>query len=66
MSAEKKLYPLRFCPVEVERSWGKEMYDLADLGVVDSEVASGWLIGDNLSDLMETYIDRVVGDDVYY
>ena len=66
MEAEKKLYPLRFCPVEVERPWGKEMYDLADLGVVDSEVASGWLIGDNLSDLMETYIDRVVGDDVYY
>ena len=66
MEAEKKLYPLRFCPVEVERPWGKEMYDLADLGVVDSEVASGWLIGDNLSDLMETYMDRIVGDDVYY
>ena len=66
MEEEKKLYPLRFEPVEVEQPWGKTAYALADLGMIDSEVSSGWLIGDSLSDIMETYIDRVVGDDVYY
>ena len=66
MEEEKKLYPLRFAPVAVEHAWGTEVYQLADLGVIDSEACSGWLSGDSLSDIMETYIDRVVGDDVYY
>ena len=66
MEEEKRLYPLCFEPIEAEHPWGKESYLLADLGVVDSEASTGWLKGDSLSDIMETYIDRMVGDNVYY
>ena len=38
MEEEKKLYPLRFAPVAVEHAWGTEVYQLADLGVIDSEM----------------------------
>ena len=66
MEEEKKLYPLRFEPIPVDRPWGRETWHVADLGAVDTAVRGGWLDGDTLSDIMETYIDRVVGDNVYY
>ena len=66
MEEEKKLYPLHFEPVPADRPWGTETWHAADLGTVDTTVRGGWLEGDTLSDIMETYIDRVVGDNVYY
>ena len=66
MEDEKKLYPLHFGTITAEKPWGTEMWHVADLGPVDSEVVGGWLKGDTFSDIMETYIDRVVGDNVYY
>ena len=66
MEEEKKLYPLHFEAVPAERSWGSETWQTADIGTVDTAVRGGWLEGDALSDIMETYIDRVVGDNVYY
>ncbi len=62
MSTERKLPPLRFAPKRVERPWGSMDYLLADLGVVDSTVVGGWLGGNTISDVMQTYLDRVVGD----
>lgn len=38
---------------------------LADLGTSESEVVNGWLAGSTVSELMETYLERVVGEDVY-
>ena len=42
-----------------------ESWELADMGVQDSVVSNGWLAGNTISELMETYLDRIVGEDVY-
>lgn len=62
---KKKLYPILFKPETVERPWGSEVWTVADMGVADSEIANGWLSGNSMSDLMETYLERVVGENVY-
>lgn len=42
-----------------------ESWELADMGLEDSVVADGWLAGNTISDVMETYLERVVGEKVY-
>lgn len=42
-----------------------ESWELADMGIEDSVVANGWLAGNTISELMETYLERIVGEDVY-
>lgn len=42
-----------------------ESWELADMGFEDSVVKDGWLAGNTLSDIMETYLEKVVGEDVY-
>lgn len=42
-----------------------ESWELADMGIEDSVVTNGWLAGNTISEIMETYLERVVGDDVY-
>ena len=42
-----------------------ESWEIADMGVEDSVVKDGWLAGNTLSDVMETYLEKVVGEDVY-
>lgn len=65
MEQKKKLYPIQFTPETSSHSWGDETYAVADLGIVDSAVCNGWLSGNTLSDVMETYIERISGEDVY-
>lgn len=65
MEQKKKLYPIQFTPETSHHSWGDETYAVADLGIVDSAVCNGWLSGNTLSDVMETYIERISGEDVY-
>ena len=65
MEKVKKLYPLKFQTITVENSWGTENVCIADLGIEDSTVSEGWLEGNSLGDIMETYIERVVGESVY-
>ena len=62
---ERPLYPMKFCTLRDDWSWGAEEYRLADLGWRDSLVKEGWLAGNSISELMDTYIDRVVGETVY-
>ena len=62
---EKKLYPLRFCSLLDEYGWGSDEFKLADLGYRDSLIRDGWLAGNAVSEVMDTYMDRVVGDNVY-
>lgn len=62
---EKKLYPLQFLPIVDEYDWGREIFRVADLGYKDSVVKEGWLMANPLSDVMDTYMERVVGDTVY-
>ena len=42
-----------------------ESWELADMGVQDSVVSEGWLAGNTISDIMETYLERIVGEKVY-
>ena len=58
MTEERKLYPLKFITETLEGC----KYHLADLGYVDSMASNGWLGGNTLSDIMQTYLERVVGD----
>lgn len=65
MEEERKLYPMQFCSQLDEYNWGSEDFRLADLGYKDSLVREGWLAGNSMGEIMDTYIDRVVGDNVY-
>ncbi len=42
-----------------------ESWEVADMGSEDSVVANGWLAGNGLGDVMETYLERIVGEGVY-
>jgi len=56
---------MKFCALQDDYCWGSETFGVADLGYRDSLVRDGWLAGNLMSEVMDTYIDRVVGDDVY-
>ena len=59
----KKLTPLRFAPCGIEEQpWGRADYLLADLGLVDSLCTEGCLKGSTLSDILQTYLERLVGE----
>lgn len=62
MEEEKKLYPLRFAPIEDNTS---ECIHIADLGYQDSLSLDGWLASNTISEIMDMYMDRVVGEHVY-
>ena len=42
-----------------------ESWELADMGIEDSVVSNGWLAGNTISELMETYMERIVGETVH-
>lgn len=42
-----------------------ESWEISDMGFIDSVVAGGWLAGNTFEEIMETYIERIVGEDVY-
>ena len=42
-----------------------ESWELADMGTEDSVVENGWLAGNTIGELMETYLERIVGENVY-
>jgi mannose-6-phosphate isomerase len=42
-----------------------ESWELADMGSQDSVVSNGWLAGNTIGDIMETYLERIVGENVY-
>lgn len=65
MEEEKKLYPLKFCALQDDYPWGSETFLLADLGYRDSLVRDGWLAGNTIGEVMDTYLDRVVGEAAY-
>ena len=62
---EKKLYPFRLSGITDSYPWGSEEFLLADLGYRDTFVRGGWLSGNGMGELMETYLDRMVGDSVF-
>lgn len=62
----KKLYPLKFTPIEVERAWGSESWDVAAMGDGQNSIVSGGYLADNgLDDILETYLGDLVGDSIF-
>ena len=56
---------MKIVPKEANLPWGTFTHLVADLGYEESKIGSGYLAGDTLDDVMETYFERVVGDDNY-
>ena len=65
MENDKKLSPLKFLPDSMEMPWGTVEYRLADLGFVDSMASEGHLGGNTLSDIVQTYLERLVGETAF-
>ena len=65
MEEEKKMYPFKFCSLQDEYPWGSEEFKIADLGYRDSLIREGWLAGNSLAEVMDTYLDRVVGEQAF-
>ena len=42
-----------------------ESWELADMGIEDSVIENGWLAGNTIGEVMETYLERIVGEKVY-
>ena len=63
--SNKKLTPIKFLPDTIEMPWGTVEYRLADLGFVDSMASEGWLGGNTLSDIVQTYLERLVGETAF-
>lgn len=42
-----------------------ESWEISDMGFIDSVVENGWLAGNTFGELMETYIERISGENVY-
>ncbi|MBQ9411276.1 MAG: class I mannose-6-phosphate isomerase [Bacteroidales bacterium] len=57
-----KLTPMKFLPDVAQMPWGTVEYKIADLGFVDSMASEGSLKGNTLSDIMQTYLEQVVGE----
>lgn len=64
MKEKKALYPLSFEAEAQEKIWGTETCLIGDTGLQDSTATEGWLAGNTLSELMDTYTERIVGDKV--
>ena len=59
------LYPLRFKPIRKPKIWGAESWEISGFGEDVSVVKNGYLCGNDLNDLVETYMDELVGGRVY-
>ena len=42
-----------------------ESLEIADLGFADSVIKNGWLAGNTIGEIMDTYIERISGEAVY-
>lgn len=62
MEEELKLYPFKMLPIDETEG---ECVQVADLGWQDSVVRNGWLAANTLSEIMEMYMDRVVGEKTF-
>ena len=59
------LYPLCFTPISVERVWGKERWILSGLEGSNSVVSNGFLSDNEINELIEVYMDDLVGASAY-
>ena len=59
------LYPLLFQPIVKPKVWGAETWALSGYGEDQSVVSNGFLEGNLLSEVLEIYMDELVGEHVF-
>lgn len=59
------LYPLLFKAITKPKVWGRETWLLSGYGDDQSAVANGFLKGNTLGEVLEIYMDELVGGKVY-
>lgn len=59
------LYPLKFNKIIKERLWGNESWEISDLEDNISMVTNGFLVENDLTDLIETYMGELVGESIF-
>ena len=59
------LYPLLFKTITKPKVWGREVWLLSGYGDEQSVVANGFLKGNSLGEVLEVYMDELVGGKVY-
>lgn len=72
-TSKKQLYPLKLNPILKERVWGGsnfghsigESWEISGFEDESSEISNGYLEGNALYDIIETYMGDIVGEDIY-
>jgi len=59
------LYPLKFKPIVKKKIWGSETWVLSGVPGSQTQVTNGFLAGNDLNDLVEIYMDDLVGEAVF-
>lgn len=59
------LYPLKFKPIVKPKVWGQESWLISTCGNDQTVVENGFLAGNTLSELIEIYMDELVGGSIY-
>ena len=59
------LYPLKFKKILKNKIWGDESWEISGLQENVSVVKNGFLKGNSINELIEIYMDELVGDSVY-
>jgi len=59
------LYPLKFRAIKCPKIWGYESWQLSGYGDQVSVVSNGYLADNELNELIEVYMDELVGQHVY-
>lgn len=59
------LYPLLFHTITKPKVWGRELWLLSGYGDEQSVVANGFLKGNTIGEVLEVYMDELVGGKVY-
>lgn len=56
---------MKFIPQTEEKDWGRLGTCLADLGYIDSKIKNGYLAGSTISEVLETYLEDLVGENAF-
>jgi mannose-6-phosphate isomerase len=59
------LYPLKFNPIRKNKIWGSETWILSGVPGSQTKVINGYLAGNDLNELVEIFMDDLVGESVF-
>ena len=60
-----RLYPIKFQPIYKEKVWGDEIWKLSGISYDETLVSNGFLIENNINELIEVYLGDLIGEKIY-